>query len=46
VDILVWIMFVVEATMGVGSVILIVAVMLATIAKKLYRKVKYGEAIM
>lgn len=45
-DILVWIMFAVEATMGIGSVVLIVAVMLATIIKKIYRKVKFGEAIM
>ena len=45
-DILIWIMFAIEATMGVGSIILIVAVMFATIIKKIYRKAKYGEAIM
>lgn len=45
-DILILILFAVEAAMGVGSVVLIVAVMLATIVKKIYRKTKYGEAIM
>lgn len=45
-DILVWIMFAVEATMGIGSIVLIVSVMFATIIKKIYRKVKFGEAIM
>ena len=46
VDILIWIMFAVEATMGFGSIIMIVAVMFGTIIKKIYRKVKYKEAIM
>lgn len=46
VDILIWIMFAVEATMGIGSIIMIVAVMFGTIIKKIYRKVKYKEAIM
>ena len=45
-DILIWIMFAVEAIMGVGSIIMIVAVMFGTIIKKIYRKAKYGEAIM
>ena len=45
-DIFIWILFAVEATMGVGSVLLIVAVMFATIIKKIYRKVKFKEAIM
>lgn len=45
-DILIWILFAVEATMGVGSVVIIVAVMFATIIKKIYRKMKYKEAIM
>lgn len=46
VDILIWIMFAVEATMGIGSIIMIVAVMFGTIIKKIYRKAKYKEAIM
>ncbi len=45
-DILIWIMFAVEAVVGIGSIVMIVAVMLATIVKKIYRKAKYGEAIM
>ncbi|MBQ9936612.1 MAG: hypothetical protein IJO70_12255 [Lachnospiraceae bacterium] len=45
-DILIWIMFAVEAFVGVGSIVMIVAVMIATIIKKIYRKAKYGEAIM
>lgn len=45
-DILIWVLFAVEAIMGVGSVVLIVALMFATIIKKIYRKAKYGEAIM
>ncbi len=45
-DILIWIMFVVEAFVGIGSIVMIVAVMFATIIKKIYRKAKYGEAIM
>lgn len=40
------VLFAIEATMGVGSVILIVAVMFATIIKKIYRKIAHGEAIM
>jgi len=46
VDILIWIMFAVEAFVGIGSIVMIVAVMIATIIKKIYRKAKYGEAIM
>ncbi|MBQ8167616.1 MAG: hypothetical protein IJZ96_11390 [Lachnospiraceae bacterium] len=45
-DILIWIMFAVEAFVGIGSIVMIVAVMFATIIKKIYRKAKYGEAIM
>lgn len=45
-DILIWIMFAIEATVGIGSIVMIVAVMTATIVKKIYRKAKYGEAIM
>lgn len=45
-DLLINIMFAIEATMGVGAVFLIVIVMIATIIKKVYRKAKYGEAIM
>ncbi|MBR3834345.1 MAG: hypothetical protein IKJ73_08500 [Lachnospiraceae bacterium] len=45
-DILIWIMFVVEAFVGIGSIVMIVGVMFATIIKKIYRKAKYGEAIM
>lgn len=40
------VLFAIEAIMGVGSVILIVAVMFATIIKKIYRKAVHGEAIM
>lgn len=45
-DILIWILFAVEAFVGIGSILMIVTVMFATIIKKIYRKVKYGEAIM
>lgn len=45
-DALIGILFAIEATMGVGSVVLIVVVMFATIIKKIYRKIKYKEAIM
>lgn len=45
-DVMIWILFAVEATLGVGSVVIIVAVMLATIAKKIYRKVRYAEPLM
>ncbi len=45
-DILIWVLFAIEAVMGVGSVILIVFVMFATIFKKIYRKIAFGEAIM
>ncbi len=45
-DILIWIFFAIEATVGIGSIVMIVAVMFATIFKKIYRKVKYKEAIM
>ncbi|MBQ8317140.1 MAG: hypothetical protein IJX85_02255 [Lachnospiraceae bacterium] len=45
-DIMIWILFVIEAFVGVGSIVMIVAVMLATIVKKIYRKVKYAEPIM
>ena len=45
-DILIWIMFAVEAVVGIGSIVMIVAVMFATIIKKIYRKAKYGEATM
>lgn len=46
VDIFIWIFFAIEATVGIGSIVMIVAVMFATIFKKIYRKVKYKEAIM
>ncbi len=45
-DFLIGILFVVEAVIGVGSVFCIVALMFATIFKKIYRKAKYGEPIM
>lgn len=45
-DLMINILFAIEACMGVGSVILIVLVMFATVIKKLYRKVRFGEAIM
>lgn len=44
-DILIGIFFIIEATLGVGSILCIVAVLFGTIAKKIYRKAKYGVSL-
>lgn len=44
-DIFIGIFFIVEATLGVGSIVLIVGVMFGTIAKKIYRKAKFGASL-
>ncbi len=44
-DIFIGIFFIIEATLGVGSIVLIVGVMFGTIAKKIYRKAKYGISL-
>lgn len=44
-DILIWIFFIVEAVIGVGSVVCIVATLIGTIIYKFYRKIKHGISI-
>ncbi len=41
-DVLLFIFFLVEVVLGLGSTVIIVAVLFATIAKKIYRKLRYG----
>ena len=44
-DILVWIIFIVEAILGVSSCICIIALLFTTIIGKIVKKVKYGKSL-
>ncbi len=44
-DIFITVFFIIEACLGVGSILCIVFVMLGTIAKKIYRKARYGASL-
>lgn len=44
-DFLIWIFFIVEAVIGVGSTLCIVVTLIGTIIYKFYRRIKYGISI-
>lgn len=44
-DAFIFVFFIIEAALGVGSIVCIVAVMCATIAQKIYRKVRFGASL-
>lgn len=44
-DTFIWIFFIVEAVLGIGSIVLIVVTLFATILYKFYRKLKYGISL-
>lgn len=44
-DIIIGIFGLLIAVMGAGSIILIVATLIGTIAKKIYRKIRYGASL-
>lgn len=44
-DIIIGIFGVLIAVMGAGSIILIVAALVGTIAKKIYRMIRYGASL-
>lgn len=44
-DIFIWIFFIVEAVIGIGSIVVIVAALIGTILYKFYRKLKYGISL-
>lgn len=44
-DIFIWIFFVIESVIGVGSILCIVVTMIGTLIYKIYRKIKYGISL-
>lgn len=44
-DIFIWIFFIVEAVIGMGSILCIVVTLFATLFYKIYRKIKYGISL-
>ncbi|MGN0390114.1 MAG: hypothetical protein ACI4L2_04805 [Wujia sp.] len=44
-DIFIWIFFIVEAVIGVGSILCIVVTLFGTLFYKIYRKIKYGISL-
>lgn len=44
-DSLIFVLFIIEAAIGVGSIVCIVGVMIATIIQKIYRKARFGISL-